>query len=171
MITNASIITTSACLNNNYNITYQYSTCVSSTSYQYCWCILPVVLIFLSLVHLFILLQSIIIDTPIIGNGTADSEEPDNSITCTECSRTFESEWTLQTHFSLPWCEDFKTEICIPCKVELVTPCARKAHMRIHGLVEPFVCPDCGQRMYKKNVFLKHIRLHCLHYSVVSNLI
>ncbi|XP_067932061.1 zinc finger protein 532-like isoform X2 [Watersipora subatra] len=111
--------------------------------------------------------DEIIIHTPIICNGVS-SDEQDNSIACTECSRTFESAWTLQTHFSVPSADDFKPEICIPCKVELVTPCARKAHMRIHGLMEPFVCPDCGERMYRKNVFLKHIRLHCLHYSVLS---
>lgn len=103
----------------------------------------------------------------------ADDEEEDSAVTCTECMRTFETEFTLQTHFTLPVAQEAadkasEPEVCIPCRVELATPCARKAHMRLHSLTEPFVCPNCGVRMFKKNVFLKHIRLHCLHYSIVS---
>ena len=106
--------------------------------------------------------------TPAAAADTEEEEEDDPAVNCTECSRTFDTEFTLQTHFSIASSEAKEPEVCIPCRIELPTPCARKAHMRVHSLTEPYVCPDCGVRMFKKNVFLKHLRLYCMHYSIVS---
>lgn len=97
-----------------------------------------------------------------------EDEEQDKSFTCTECSQQFETEWTLRTHFTLPLAAKGKVETCLPCRVELPTPCSYKAHMRVHGLTEPYTCPDCGASIHKKSVFLKHLRQQCLHYSKVN---
>lgn len=101
-----------------------------------------------------------------IAGGEVDDEEEDTSKVCSECSQKFETEWTLRTHYTLSN-EGEKSHYCIPCRIELPTTCSYKAHIRLHSLSEPYTCPDCGLVMDKKTIFLKHIRLQCMHYSKV----
>ncbi|KAL0279129.1 UNVERIFIED_CONTAM: hypothetical protein PYX00_000745 [Menopon gallinae] len=87
---------------------------------------------------------------------------------CPECHCTIYT--SVQTHFSKSDNYNERLYACKLCSMIFKSNCALQAHIRIHLLDTPYVCPDCGA-VYNNIYFLSlHLINKCYHvYKVISN--
>lgn len=90
------------------------------------------------------------------------------NVNCSECPAVYKRRKGLAAHMSSQRSSVKGIELlrCNKCCMVLPNACSFRAHSRIHDKIEPYVCPECGQTFQtSRDVFMKHIKKACLHFS------
>lgn len=84
-----------------------------------------------------------------------------NAVCCTECNEP--QSLPMARHFLLnnrPCDEQLK---CPYCTFIAPSVCSRQAHIRVHQVSSPFVCPECGKDFDSSQSLHDHMRDVCFH--------
>ncbi|XP_070543363.1 zinc finger protein 532-like isoform X2 [Ptychodera flava] len=84
---------------------------------------------------------------------------------CTECNVVFANCQARKLHFqanaNIKLSENF---ICSICGLQCPNKCYFQAHQRIHQNQSPYVCPECGEEKYDRELFYVHLNSTCIHF-------
>jgi len=92
-----------------------------------------------------------------------------NRTKCCECTVQYKTRRWLSLHFTQ--CRTEQLE-CDKCGLKLPTACGLNAHLRLHDVRPPFVCPRCGivfDEAESVDVFKAHVERQCLHFLPSSS--
>ena len=96
---------------------------------------------------------------------------PDHDdLTCVECAQTFKDKSKLMMHFSTVRRNSYFKLRCPECSKFLTSGCSLRAHMRLHKDTKPYVCPECGAFIHKKEILKSHVEKYCCHYNRIVRL-
>ncbi|KAK6630540.1 hypothetical protein RUM43_014525 [Polyplax serrata] len=83
------------------------------------------------------------------------------SLVCPECFKVMHS--TLHNHFLGFDTSNYSIYACKFCSFPFPSVCALQAHVRIHTMDTPYVCPDCGLIYSNAYFLILHLINKCLH--------
>ncbi|XP_077989254.1 zinc finger protein 532-like [Glandiceps talaboti] len=82
---------------------------------------------------------------------------------CSECHVVFSNSNSKKAHLQVNM-KGNDTFSCNICGLQCPNKCYFEAHQRIHHNQSPYVCPECGEEKYDRELFYVHLNSTCVHF-------